>query len=152
MITQAQRKLIHLAIRRISMSDEDYRAMLMRVAGVKSSNDLDDAGFTAVMAELGRLGFKTVQQAPQYGERWGMATPAQLDFIRSLWRKYAGTEDEGGMIHFIEKHFGVSSPRFLDFPTAQKIIVTFKRMSGWRKTNPRPRNKSARHPKPAMPI
>ncbi len=144
MITPAQCKLIHLAKRRINMSDEDYRAMLMRVAGVRSSNELTEAGVTAVMAEFGRLGYQTIQNAAKYGERWGMATQAQLDFIRSLWRRYAGTEDEGGMIRFIEKHFGVSSLRFLDFPTAQKVIVTFKRMSGWRKTHPRPRKVSSK--------
>lgn len=63
MITDQQRRLIHLAKCRIDLADADYRAMLQRVAGVESSNDLEDASFSAVMAELGRLGFQTVQQA-----------------------------------------------------------------------------------------
>lgn len=141
MITDQQRKLIHLAKRRIDMTDADYRAMLQRVAGVASSNDLDEASFSAVMAELGRLGFQTVQQAPQYGERLGWATEAQLNYIRSLWRKYAGTEDETGMAHFLDKHFKVSSLRFLDSVTVPKVIATFKRMAEQRKTNPRRKNK-----------
>ena len=136
MITQQQRKLIHHAKRRINLSDIDYRAMLQRVAGVDSSNDLDAAGFSAAMAELGRLGFQTVQQAPQYGERLGWATEPQLNYIRSLWRKYAGTEDEVGMRHFLQKHFKVSSLRFLDSATVPKVIVTFKRMAEQRKASP----------------
>lgn len=141
MITQQQRKLIHHAKRRINLSDIDYRALLQRVAGVISSSDLDDASFSAVMDELGRLGFQTVQNAPQYGERWGWATEPQINYIRSLWRKYAGTEDEAGMRHFLQKHFKVSSLRFLDSATAPKVIVTFKRMAEQRSEQPRPRSK-----------
>lgn len=143
MITQQQRKLIHHAKRRIDLSDPDYRAMLQHVAGVISSSDLDDATFSAVMDELGRLGFQTVQNAPQFGERLGWATEPQINYIRSLWRKYAGTEDEAGMARFLEKKFKISSLRFLDSATAPKVIVTFKRMAGQRGEHPRPRSKRA---------
>lgn len=139
MITDQQCKLIHVARRRINMPEADYRAMLQRVAGVTSSNDLDDASFTAVMEEFGRLGFQTVQQAPQYGERIGMATPAQLNYVRSLWRQYAATEKEGGLNRFLDKHFHVSNLRFLDSATVGKVIVAFQRMATQRKTRPRRR-------------
>ena len=141
MITDQQRKLIHLAKRRIDLADADYRAMLKRVASVTSSSDLDDASFSAVMDELGRMGFQTVQNAPQYGERLGWATEPQINYIRSLWRKYAGTEDEVGLRHFLQKHFKVSSLRFLDFATVPKVIVTFKRMAEQRKARPRKKSK-----------
>lgn len=143
MINAQQRKLIHLAKRRIDLADADYRAMLQRVAGVSSSNYLDDASFSAVMDELGRLGFQTVQNAPQYGDRWGWATEPQINYIRSLWRKYAGAEDEVGMRHFLQKHFNVSSLRFLDSATVPKVIVTFKRMAEQRKA------RSGKKPKPS---
>lgn len=129
MINTQQRKLIHHARRRIGMSEPDYRAMLQRVAGVTSSNDLDEAGFTAAMDELGRLGFPTVQKAPQYGERMGMATPAQINKIRSLWRKVSGTENEAGLIRKLEKNFKVSSLRFLDSETASRVIFAFEKMA-----------------------
>lgn len=155
MITDQQRKLIHLARRRIDMTEPDYRAMLQRVAGVTSSSDLDDASFSAVMEELGRLGFQTVQNAPQYGERLGWATEPQINYIRSLWRKYAGTEDEAGMARFLEKKFKISSLRFLDSATVPKVIVTFKSMAEQRKASPgrkpkgldvAPENKTPFHP------
>lgn len=135
MITDQQRKLIHVAKRRIHMTDADYRAMLQGVAGVASSNDLDEASFSAVMAELGRLGFQTVQKAPQYGERQGWATEAQINYLRSLFRKYSGSEEESRLEHFLEKQFHVSSLRFLDSATVPKVIKTFKRMAEYRKTH-----------------
>lgn len=149
MITKDQSKLIHLARRRINMTDPDYRAMLQRVAGVTSSNDLDDSSMNAVMEEFGRLGFPTVRNAPQYGERWGWATPNQIDKIRSLWRRFAGTEDEIGLKARLEKNFQLADLRFLDFPTAQKVIVYFEHLVLWRKTHPRPRKKrEASNPTP----
>lgn len=155
MITDQQRKLIHHAKRRLNMTEPDYRAMLQRVAGVTSSNDLDDAGVTAVMAEFGRLGFQTVRQAPQYGERGGMATPRQLDKIRSLWRQWAGSEDESGLTTHLERKFKVSSLRFLDLKTASKVIYALEKMATQRKTSPgrkpkgldvAPENKTPFHP------
>ena len=143
MITDQQRKLIHHARRRINMTDPDYRAMLKRVAGVASSNDLNDTSFTAIMEELGRLGFDTVQKAPQYGERGGMATPRQLDKIRSLWRQWAGSEDESGLTTHLERKFKVSSLRFLDLKTASKVIYALENMATQRKSSPRPRSKRA---------
>lgn len=143
MITDQQSKLIHLAKRRLNMLDADYRAMLSRVAGVASSRDLDDTSFTAIMEELGRLGFDTVQKAPQYGERGGMATPRQLDKIRSLWRQWAGSEDESGLTTHLERKFKVSSPRFLNLKTASKVIYALEKMAAQRKTSPRPRSKRA---------
>lgn len=143
MITDQQRKLIHHARRRLNMTDPDYRAMLKRVAGVASSNDLNDTSFTAIMEELGRLGFDTVQKAPQYGERGGMATPRQLDKIRSLWRQWAGSEDESGLTTHLERKFKVSSLRFLDLKTASKVIYALENMATQRKSSPRPRSKRA---------
>jgi phage gp16-like protein len=137
MITYQQRKLIHLAKRRIDLPDADYRAVLQRVSGVTSSSDLDDASFSAVMDELGRLGFQTVQQAPQYGERIGMATPRQLDKIRSLWRQWGGTEDESGLTTHLERKFKISSLRFLDLETASKVIFALENMVAQRKTKRR---------------
>lgn len=136
MINAKQSKLIHLAKRRIDMSNPDYRAMLQRVAGVTSSRDLDAEKFSAVMEEFGRLGFQTVQTAPQFGEREGMASPAQINYLRSLFRQYAGSEDDRRLERFLEKHFKVSSLRFLDSTTVPKVVATFRRMAEYRKTHP----------------
>lgn len=135
-------KLIHHAIRKLGMADEDYRAMLQRVANVESSKALDEGGFDAVMLELKRLGFTSSHRQAAYGaECPGMATDRQLDMVRSLWRQYAGKNDEEGLRRFIEKHFTLSSLRFMDKRAASKIISTLLHMVEWRKTHPRPSRK-----------
>lgn len=130
-------KLIHHAVRKISMADEDYRTMLRRVAGVDSSKTLDDAGFDAVMAEFKRLGFTSSRRQAAYGERPGMASGRQVGLIHSLWRQYCGDDDENGLRLFLEKKFAVSSLRFVDTRTCCKIICTLRRMAEWRKMHPR---------------
>lgn len=48
---------IHIAKSQLAMEDADYRAVLMRVAGVKSAADLTPRQIDAVLAEFRRLGF-----------------------------------------------------------------------------------------------
>lgn len=125
--------LIHVARRDLQMADDSYRAMLGAVAGVTSSKDLTEAGFLAVMARFERLGFKTrtdgaaTKPAPM-PDRIGMATAAQLGYIRGLWRKWLGRDDEAAMVAWIEKRYHVSAIRFLDVVSAQKAIEGLKRM------------------------
>lgn len=136
-------KLIHHATRKLCMADEDYRAMLRRVARVESCKALDEVGFDAVMLEFKRLGFTSShRQAAIGGDRPGMASDRQLDMVRSLWRQYVGKDDEAGLRRFIEKRFTVSGLRFMDKRTTSKVISTLLHMVEWRKTHPRPSRKS----------
>ena len=48
---------LHVAKARLALSDESYRDVMERVAGVRSSRDLDAQGARRVMAEFERLGF-----------------------------------------------------------------------------------------------
>lgn len=56
-IRRAQLAKIHIARQQLNMDDESYRAMLQRVAGVKSSKDLGPRQMSAVLAAFQRLGF-----------------------------------------------------------------------------------------------
>lgn len=49
---------VHIAKQQLGMDDDSYRALLARVAGVKSAKDLNPRQMGAVLAELERLGFK----------------------------------------------------------------------------------------------
>ena len=110
------------------MLDEDYRALLQRAAGVNSSADLDESGFDAVMAEFARLGFHSAKGRSESSVRDGMATPAQIGKIRSLWEAYAGEYDERKLGRWLEKHFGVSHVRFLEGWRAGKAIAVLLKM------------------------
>ena len=136
MITSKQKALIHVAKAQLGMEDEDYRAMLARVAGVASSAQLDAAGFERVTAELERLGFRNPRSRLQGASREGMATPAQLGRIRSLWKAYSGRDDELALGHWLEKHFHVSNLRFLEDWRASKAVAVLERMATWRKAHP----------------
>lgn len=96
-ISSGQRALLHVARAKLGMSEEAYRALVARAAGVASSRDLDRAGFDRVVAELQRLGFRSssAAAAERVGQRReGMATPAQLHAIKHAWRQFTGSDDE----------------------------------------------------------
>lgn len=119
--------LIHVAKARLGLADDDYRAMLRRVAGVDSSAELDQLGFEAVMDELRRLGFTSDFAKRGYGFRAGMATPPQIELIRRLWSEYAG--EAAGLDGWLEKYQGVSALRFLDADRAGKAITALRSMA-----------------------
>lgn len=161
-VSRQQIALIHVAAHQLGMSDADYRALLMGAAGVRSASDLDAAGFEAVMRRFEALGFAkgkarragapAIAPAPvplQYGERWGMATPAQVDTIRGMWRTWYEGSDEASaraLRHWLETHYHVTDLRFCDVATAQKAIEGLKAMNA-RKQRAKSKNigKGARH-------
>jgi len=110
------------------MTDEDYRALLQRVAGVSSSVELDDVSFDAVMVELERLGFRSAKHRTPAARREGMATPAQVGRIRALWKAYTGVYDEPGLEHWLEVHLHASSLRFLDAWRGGKAVAILEKM------------------------
>jgi hypothetical protein len=57
MISAAQKTLLHIAKSQLQLDREQYEAILQAQAGVTSSNDLDNAGFDAVMVRFEELGF-----------------------------------------------------------------------------------------------
>lgn len=121
--------VIRVARERVGMAEEDYRAMLRRVAGVDSSRDLDGRGFDQVMAEFRRLGFTSDWYSETGGYRVGMASPGQLRLIGRLWGEFTdGQGNEVSLALWIESKFGVSSLRFLDAATAQKVVGALSRM------------------------
>ena len=132
MISMQQKAVIHVARSQLGMSDEDYRALLFRVASVRSSVDLEKSGFEALMAEFERLGFRKVKSRVQTGRREGMATPAQVGKIFALWKSYGGAGDDLHMRRWLEKYFHVSHVRFLDDRRASKAIVALEKIAAWR--------------------
>ncbi len=128
-IPSARKALIHVAKHQLQMADEDYRALLHRAAGVSSSVELDEAGFEKVMTEFERMGFRSTKGRAQKGRREGMATPAQIGKIHSLWKGYTGMDDDLKLGHWLEKHFHVSHVRFLGSWPAGKAIAILTKMN-----------------------
>lgn len=84
--------MIHVAKARLDLDDEEYRAVLLQEAGVETSKALDVWGFEAVMDRFATLGFKSGFRARSWGERPGMASAAQVELIRALWREFMDGE------------------------------------------------------------
>lgn len=81
---------IHIARQQLGLDDETYRALLMRVAGVRSAKDLNDRQASFVLAEFERLGF--VPRA----KRQGRAKPKPAKSSRSVINKIEALLAEAG--------------------------------------------------------
>jgi hypothetical protein len=120
--------LLHVAKSRLKLSDDDYRSILLSSGGVTSTRDLDERGFEAVMDRFRGLGFVSAARKRGHGQRLGMATPAQLDLILTLWRRAAADPTDAHLNTWLE-HFGVSALRFVDATTARKVIGALRAWS-----------------------
>lgn len=68
MISKGKLAQIHIAKAQLGLSDEDYRAILARTAGVSSAKQLTNRTVGGVMHELRRLGF-TPKPAKKAGRK-----------------------------------------------------------------------------------
>lgn len=121
--------LLHVAAGKLNWDEELYRSVLVRIAGVTSSKELDREGFEAIMAFCAYCGFRPLgKDAPRYGNRPGMATFAQIELIRELWRELhrAAECDDAALAGWLLKYHKVSSLRFLTLDGARKAIVALK--------------------------
>lgn len=120
--------LIHVAKAKLGLTDEQYRKLLEACGSVRSSADLGEAGFAELMRCFKLLGFESDAARSAYGERPGMATPAQVILVRILWEQWSGSNDEKALDHWIEHFFGISSLRFADQEIISKAITALKNM------------------------
>lgn len=128
-LSNSQKAILHVAKARLGLDDACYRSALVQIAGVTSSTELDREGFEAVMGYFEWLGFRPLQrQGPDYGDRPGMATFAQLDLIRTMWGEWTGNRTEDGLSTWLMRCWRVSSLRFLSKGNAQKAITALKAM------------------------
>ncbi len=128
-LTRPQTTILHVAKGKLGLDDETYRQVLVRVAGVTSSKDMDNAGFLAVMGFFEYAGFRpTGKDAPRYGTRPGMASFAQLELIRELWRELhrEAEVNEEALAGWLLKYHKVHSMRFLTLDAARKVITALK--------------------------
>lgn len=119
-----------MAKRDLALDDETYRDILLRFGGCSSSKELDAFGFDHVMKYFTALGFRSDWTKRTFGERRGMASPAQIDLIRSLWRQYTGEDDpsDSGLNAWLNRFQKVAALRFVDVQKATKVIAALKAM------------------------
>lgn len=76
------------------------------------------------------LGFRPTQAMREnYGKRPGMASFAQIELIRALWRQYTcGGAGEGELNKWLLNKWQLPSLRFLPKDKAWRIITALKAM------------------------
>jgi Bacteriophage Mu, GemA protein len=126
-LTPRQLALLHVAKASLGLDEESYRDLLERESGVRSARDLDPEGFRAVVRRLERLGFHA-RRRDTLPERPGMASAAQRDYIRALWRRYTGRSDEAGLDAWLRKQCGAAGLAALDRAGAHKALTALKAM------------------------
>lgn len=125
-ISNEQKAILHIAKQQLSLNREMYEAILYGAAGVRSSVDLDNAGFDKVMSRLEELGFENRakkkparrRSRPQDG-----ITPAQQQLIRELYQEL-GWDDVARHVGF-NKH-QVKKPWPQTRAEANKVIEGLK--------------------------
>lgn len=130
-ISNKQIALIKVAVRKLGLRDDTYRAALAQIGGVTTSKDLDKTGFEALLGYFEHCGFKPFEaKGPAYGPRHGMASFAQIELIRNLWAEYTygAYPGQDELNKWLERCFKVSSLRFLKKDTAPKVITALKAM------------------------
>jgi hypothetical protein len=88
-ISNAQIAVVHVAVARLKLREEEYRAMLKAECGVDSSKDLDNAKFDRLMKRFEKLGFtstaKQRKHARSVRQPAGLITPEQQALIATLY-------------------------------------------------------------------
>ena len=136
-LTPAQLALVHVAKARLGLDDTEYRDLLEAAAGVRSARDLNQARFQALIQRLEGLGFRAIPKRP----RPGMASPAQVVYIRALWARWRGEREdpeERGLLRWLSRRFGISSLKHLDSTMSHQTLVALKAMVARREQRPSP--------------
>jgi len=143
-ITPAQIKLIKTLCRQLDVDDDTYRAMLKSVAGVKSSKDLTDHNFDAVLKHLKACGavhvsggyWSAKKKWDVLGRRPGMGTAAQLARIetdwtamKTYWEPKGFPTERAALNAFIKKIAKVDDLRFLTFDQATQILTVMEKIN-----------------------
>jgi hypothetical protein len=110
MISGKQITMVQLAKRQLGLTNDEYRGLLSRIAGVESARDLSPAGFTALIRAFETLGFQRTN--PPLHVRRGMATPSQVELISTLFRDWHGSDDGQALRRWLERSYKISSLRF----------------------------------------
>jgi hypothetical protein len=108
--------LIHIVKKELGISDEDYRCILRRIAGVESSKDLDEAKFRKLMYFLVRSDYYRANA-------FGMTLKQKL-FIKVLTRRLRWDPDH--LANFIRKYYRRPGLDFLTRKEASNLIESLK--------------------------
>lgn len=126
--------ILRVAKQQLGLSDDDYRAILVRFSGQDSAKALDRKAFGKIMSHFERLGFQSTAAKKNAARRPGMASEAQLRKISALWAEFTeGAGDETSLRHWMEKHGHGHGTNWLEAAGAQRVIAALTNMTDRKK-------------------
>jgi len=147
-----QKMLIHQLVHILGIARDVYKEMLLNNYNVDSSKDLSFQQAGELIKTLKKDAIaagvwenKKSFQKHKYNnmaDREGMASPKQLRMIEAMWADYSVMPDAESRAKalraFLANRFGVSDVKFIDKPTASRIIYALDKMVGQQKKSDAP--------------
>ena len=132
-ITAAMRRKVQIGRKQLALTDDDYRAILLRVTGKDSSTKCGPSDLEALLKEFERLGWKPTRRTKP------LSAKPQIRMIYGIWKDMQPMLAVGGeaaLRSFVEGQTksdlhpnGISAPEFLDAQQANKVVEGLK---AWR--------------------
>lgn len=123
---------IHVAKKELGLSEDNYRALLQSLCGVKSAKDLDFMGRQKLLIKLQSLGWKPAPAPGKPGRKpWKPEAGSQGSKILALWLelKRKGklhTPTDEALFDFVKDMTGVERPDWLTAAQANDVIEGLK--------------------------
>lgn len=119
---------IHLAAAQLGLDEETYRALIERVAGVRSAGDLDADGRRAVIRELVRLGARLELRADAKSAWAGRPRNCnQVPMLRKIEALLADAGREWAYAHGLaRKMFGAARLEWLRPDQQHRLIAALE--------------------------
>jgi hypothetical protein len=118
-------QLIHIGKSKLSLADDDYRALLQGAAGKDSCTNMNAAELSTVLRAMKKLGFETTS----YRAARGFASGKQLALIKHLWQFASRAKTDSALNAYAARIAGVSALRFLTARDAQKVIISLRALA-----------------------
>ena len=120
-------QLIHTGKGKMALTDDTYRVFLEGVTGKQSCAGMTERQLAAVLRAMRKNGFeqKPCRVKP---EEKGMATLAQLEYIKGMWQTCARNKSGEALLAFVNRIARVKALRFLTVTAAQKVILALRDM------------------------
>jgi phage gp16-like protein len=131
---------VHLAKKELGLADDDYRAVLLRVAGVQSAGDCTDAQLAGLLDDLKAKGFKPKTIAKPQARRAADHPTARK--ARAMWISLhqlgaIANPSEQALEAFAQRQLGVERLQWADQSLGYRLIEALKAMAerhGWVQT------------------
>lgn len=129
-------QLIHVAKKKIGLSDEDYRAVLESTAGKSSCSEMTLFELDEALKAMKKLGFRVKKLETKEIELGWDTTREQMNYIKGMWELAARDKSDRALYKFIGRITGAVHPRFMNKKDAQKVIIALRKMMADAGLNP----------------